>query len=410
MKNRVLLFFPHNPCPAKSGAHKRCISMLSALKELGLETTFVSTEVFTDNAWSQNSIETLKSKIADNLYIYKKNSFDETFRNVYRATIKNRPLDAALFSPPLMRFWFRKIIDNVSPDILIMSYTYWNKLVREYLKSSVKSIIDAYEVACINNAMIKAVEHYLPASKISPEQVDPEILNLRFFDNRRFSLNREEFNIYDQYEYTVTVAKKEAQVVAENTIRTKSKWIPITNSTSNFKMTYSDSAILAIGPNLFNIQGYLFFIKEVLPLIRKSEPNFQLDVTGVWCNRIPEAENVNICGFVQELEDKYQTARFAICPIFGGTGQQVKVLEAMSYGLPVVAIKNAAESAPIRHKENGLIAETADEFAEYCINLWQDKELCKKLGNEAKETVRKEYSEERLLKELAAMFCDFNLF
>lgn len=52
----------------------------------------------------------------------------------------------------------------------------------------------------------------------------------------------------------------------------------------------------------------------------------------------------------------YQQAKFAICPLIGGTGQQVKIIEAMAHGLPVVALHNVSESSPIEHGVNGFIA------------------------------------------------------
>ena len=48
---KVLFFFPHNPYPAKSGAHKRCLEMLSGLRELGCEVTLMSSTLSSETPW-----------------------------------------------------------------------------------------------------------------------------------------------------------------------------------------------------------------------------------------------------------------------------------------------------------------------------------------------------------------------
>ncbi len=83
-------------------------------------------------------------------------------------------------------------------------------------------------------------------------------------------------------------------------------------------------------------------------------------------------------------------ACFAINPVFGGTGQQIKTLEAMAHGLPVVILREPARESPVRHGENGFVAENEQAFAEYCVRLWTDRELCRKMGTLARETIKNE--------------------
>src|SRR4029453_9600575 len=48
---RALVFFPHNPFPPRSGAHRRCIEMLAGLKDLGYEVTFTSSHYTSQTKW-----------------------------------------------------------------------------------------------------------------------------------------------------------------------------------------------------------------------------------------------------------------------------------------------------------------------------------------------------------------------
>ena len=73
----------------------------------------------------------------------------------------------------------------------------------------------------------------------------------------------------------------------------------------------------------------------------------------------------------------------------------------MAHGLPVVALRFAAERSPLQHDINGLMADNAEEFAEHTVRLWNDSALCRRLGNAARETVAAEFSKDRLTRALA---------
>ena len=136
--------------------------------------------------------------------------------------------------------------------------------------------------------------------------------------------------------------------------------------------------------NNFNFQGSAYFARKVLPLILRRDPSFQLRIAGNICKVIKPVEGIELMGFVEDLEGLYQRTRYSICPLLGGTGQQVKVMEAMSYGLPVVVLPRIAKATGIVDGLNGLVAGDAESFAEACLRLWQDPELVRSLGRGAR--------------------------
>ncbi|OBQ39650.1 MAG: hypothetical protein AN484_23145 [Aphanizomenon flos-aquae WA102] len=54
----------------------------------------------------------------------------------------------------------------------------------------------------------------------------------------------------------------------------------------------------------------------------------------------------------------------------------------------------------VTYNENGFIANNLREFAEYSLQLWQDQNPCKRLGVDARNSISKEFSRDRLLKDL----------
>jgi glycosyltransferase involved in cell wall biosynthesis len=90
--------------------------------------------------------------------------------------------------------------------------------------------------------------------------------------------------------------------------------------------------------------------------------------------------------------------------VLGKTGQQIKIVEAMAHGLPVVVTRAAAESAPLQHGQTGLVANDAAEFAAYVIQLWRDRELCQAMGRQARAVIVNDYSLPQLVRWLEPIF------
>jgi glycosyltransferase involved in cell wall biosynthesis len=108
-------------------------------------------------------------------------------------------------------------------------------------------------------------------------------------------------------------------------------------------------------------------------------------------------------GFVPDLTAFYRESAFMVAPILGGTGQPTKVLEGMAHGMAVVTLEHVAKLTPLRHGVNGFVARDAKEFAEYTIQLWGDRELCRRMGQAARETIAAEASRGQLVQALAPL-------
>src|SRR5690606_11765618 len=160
--------------------------------------------------------------------------------------------------------------------------------------------------------------------------------------------------------------------------------------------TYEGDPVYVMSDTLLNQQGYAYFVRRVLPRVRAVDPRFSLRVVGTGCAAVRPADGIDLVGPVDSLADVYAGARFAVCSLIGGTGQQVKVVEAMAHGLPVVALDDLAARSPIVDGVNGLVASDADAFAAACLRLWSDRDLARRLGAAARDTVQQAFDPEQL--------------
>ena len=258
-------------------------------------------------------------------------------------------------------------------------------------------VIDYYDILSRNLEMREALERYLPQPPIRAADVDGAVLEEDFFLGLEYPQLRKELGIFDKYDYTLCINRWEASVVEEYAGHTHPLFLPLTWEPVFLNNTYDGPALFPTGPNPFNLQGYLYLLRKVLPRVREEAGSFSLEVTGHCCDLVVPEEGVEHAGFVPDLTELYAKARYVVCPVFGGTGQQIKISEAMAHGVPVVALRQAAEASPLEHGVNGWVAEDAAGFAEGMVRLWLDRELCRRLGEAARETIKQGYSHQQLL-------------
>lgn len=407
MKRKVISFFPHNPWPPRTGAHKRCLEMLVGLKEIGCEVTLLSSTLSSETEWTRSSVEILKANLVADLHVYEGSSLDWKFKTVvrkfYRLLKKNPPVNSSLYSPPGMCRWFERIFHKISPDIVIINYAYWDRLLNHRMRKLAVCAIDSHDLLTLHMQMHQALQKFLPTPPIIADKIDERILEEDYFEKLGLVTHGEEFRVYDKYDYTIAISPSEAHIIERNIQKTRVLLIPMTHEVHRIRNSYSGLPLFPTGPNPFNIQGYLYFVKRVLPKVRKRMPFFSLQVTGSCCEYILGAKDILMSGFIPDLKVVYETARFVVCPVFGGTGQQVKIVEAMAHGVPVIALRAAAEGSPIKHGINGLIAYNAETFADYVVQLWNNNQLCFKLGEAARDTIATEFSRASLLKGLSVI-------
>jgi sugar transferase (PEP-CTERM/EpsH1 system associated) len=125
-----------------------------------------------------------------------------------------------------------------------------------------------------------------------------------------------------------------------------------------------------------NIDAVLFFVREILPLIRRLRPNCTLTVAGR--NPTPEIRAlarqdplIRITGTVQDIRPFLWDSAVSIVPLRIGGGTRLKIYEAMAARVPVVSTRVGAEGLDIRSPEHFLLADTPADFANACLELLQ---------------------------------------
>lgn len=119
-----------------------------------------------------------------------------------------------------------------------------------------------------------------------------------------------------------------------------------------------------------NRDALRFLVDDVLPRVWRELPEARVSVVGGGLDEPPSADpRVEALGFVENLGAAYASARCAVVPLQLGGGTPLKLLEALAYGLPVVATRRAAGGLELTDGEHCLIANDSEGFALATLSL-----------------------------------------
>ena len=123
-----------------------------------------------------------------------------------------------------------------------------------------------------------------------------------------------------------------------------------------------------------NVNGVLWFAREVWPLVRQVCPTATFSIvgsepTGPIRRLASESEGIEVTGPVPDVAPYLWRAGVSIAPLHIARGVQNKVLEAVSAGLPTVVTASVLEGLPNEVRVACRLADTAGDFARQTTRL-----------------------------------------
>jgi glycosyltransferase involved in cell wall biosynthesis len=125
-----------------------------------------------------------------------------------------------------------------------------------------------------------------------------------------------------------------------------------------------------------NVDGLLWFAREVLPIVRARLPWVRVRVSG---SDPPdtalevEGRSISFIGHVSDMAALYGSTRACIVPLRYGSGVKIKTIEALQYGVPTVATPVGAEGIDFRGTSPLLVVGEPRQFAEALISVLTER-------------------------------------
>lgn len=381
---RILYFFPLNPVEKNSGSRTRALNLLKYFKTRGFKVDFITKLV-----WGQYTPESIKafenSGLAENIWIMerkpvKKNPIKYFFSYKLWHILFERKLKLVKGSIPNHTTWnlrkqFDGFLQKQQYDYIIISYAYWADLIRDNPNiGKAVTIIDTHDLL--------ASQHQNDKGFNKGEALGDELRRLALFD-QVWAISTEETYFFGQF------------------LKEKVRHIPMMMDAPPAVETDGDKEfdlVYVATDNPHNLVSNAWFFREVYPLL---SPELKICVIGPITKHVPEGlENVTCISFVDDLDAYYLKSKISLCPMLTGTGVKVKVVEAMSHGLPVVCTERGLDGLPDKANNGCLATNDPREFAGHIHHLLKDKSFFAQMSAQGLASFHRHFSREEGYKKL----------
>jgi len=190
--------------------------------------------------------------------------------------------------------------------------------------------------------------------------------------------------------------------------------IPITVDMDDFptiRRQPNANHILSIGTMFWqpNVEGILWFLREVYPIIREQKPNVEFDIIGARPPKeITDYANtgvgIHVHGYLPDPLPIQQQAGVMVVPLHAGSGMRVKILNAMSQALPIVTTPIGCEGIAVEDRKHLLIAESPAQFAQDVVYLLDHPDEANGLGQTGQQLIRDQYDYRKALDPLDRIY------
>ena len=367
---RILFLTNLLPYPLDNGGRIKTYTTLLALKSGGhcVDLICFTEEKEINKEYEKNILELCDSVKQIYNKITTSSNMEYMFFLALRSLLSSYPLSSYKFISNELKSHLKDIskhsFDVIYFDHLPM-YVYYKICKNIWPKS--KIILDEHNCETV----IMQGNEGIATSIIKKTFIKYEVTKLRRFERKSIlSANKTLVLTYDDY-YALKkiVGRSFKHVVIPIGVSDKGL-LPVYKKDKD-SITILFLATLTWGPN---VQGLLWFLKNVIPTLDQKLVNYKMFIVGKKSgNEIDlltkDNKRIVVTGYVDSVDPYYEISDCMVVPLFVGSGQRVKILEAFSRGFPVVSTEIGASGIDYKDDKNILIANDEKRFVEQIIKL-----------------------------------------
>lgn len=282
------------------------------------------------------------------------------------------------------------------------------RLIREYVKTGEQPDIVILQWTqmllllplikeCFPNSKVVAIEEDVAflGYKRKYEYVN-NALKKAFYKCRYQRLKKVEIENLNKTDLILVNNKKDAKLLSENhCAKEKVDQIAIYyDDYSGIERKPLNKNIVFFGAmgRLENHLSAMWFIEKVFPLIKDKEVNFVVLGGGPHKELLQKQnDRIRILGFVKDISPYFANSLCLAAPLVLGAGIKVKILEALSSGIPVLTNKIGIEGIPAKNGIEYIHCEDPMEYAKAINNLINNHIDAEALTENAKNFMMKEF-------------------
>ena len=397
---RLLQLCKKFPYPLKDGESIAVMNLSRALHELGCEVSLLAMNTskhFCDVSSVNGSFKHFKQAYyteLDNTLNIKDAFFNLFSRESYHISRFVCPD----FTKQLVKMLKENTFDIIQLETLYMAP--YIPIIRKYSKAMIA--MRAHNV-----------EHEIWARVAQNTKPLFKKLYLKYLTNK---LRKYEIKQLNNYDLMIAISQKDLDTFRRLGYKNKGLVTPIGLDTASYKAdnrSYKKEISLSFIGSLDwmpNLEGLKWFLDNVWDSLLAKYPNLKLHVAG---RNTPATlinakyKNVKVYGEVNDAKKFINGHSIMIVPLLSGSGMRAKILEGMALGKVVLTTALGLEGINAAHKNQVLVADTADEFIKALDYCYRSNGSLSKLGKNAQKLVYDEYDNIETAKNLIAEYKNF---
>lgn len=237
----------------------------------------------------------------------------------------------------------------------------------------------------------------------------------------RFAKEENELSLIDRADYVISVSQSEKTIIEDKLKKRVLLW-GYPASVSPTKTPFEKrSGLLFVGgfksAPAHNDDAVIYFTENILPKIRQKIPDCKLTVAATnapnYIKQLASESTIITERYAKfqdgaegrlddfrDLRELYESSRVFVAPIRFAAGIMLKLVDAMSVGIPCVVSRVAADGFPLTDGVEALVANDDEEFIEKTIHLYSDQQLWQRIRENELSYVEKHFDPSTMQRQL----------
>jgi sugar transferase (PEP-CTERM/EpsH1 system associated) len=309
------------------------------------------------------------------------------WRGAVNSVLYDVPHEVGLFRNSAMEKKVSGLVDRLNPDLIWCSRT-----------ASLQFLPDNYD------GVVLLDQHDLSSRMWNVMAERSSNVGIRWYASRNHRLMKEyETKIYHEVDICVSVSEMEREMTSEfapnqTELLMAPNGVDVDYFRPSGNIEQEAGALVSVGSmdQTRNVDASVFFVEEVMPLLREQGVGVTYYVVGQKPNqrvqKLGKNPGVIVTGTVDDVRPYLEQAEVVVAPYRMGSGVKHKIPIAFSMGKAVVATPNACHGIDVTHGENVMIAEEPEAIARSVRELLESEDKRKKMGASAQAFIRDRYS------------------
>lgn len=158
-----------------------------------------------------------------------------------------------------------------------------------------------------------------------------------------------------------------------------------------------------------NIEGITWFLDEIYPLVKARVPDVRCTLIGARppasiTERAKDDPSLTVTGYVDDPMPYMRDSSMMVVPLKAGGGMRVKILNALSQGIPMVSTTVGCEGIAVHNEQDIMVADDPQAFAEATSKLLLDSALNERVTANGRQTAQQVYDYRQACKPLDAIY------